>query len=312
MNRKGIILAGGHGSRLYPLTKVASKQLLPVYDKPMVYYPLCTLLLAGIREILIISTPEDIPRFELLLGNGDQWGIRLTYSSQPNPGGIGEAFLIGEKFIGKDPVTLILGDNIFHGHGLSDVLTNVGAESAGATIFGYYVKDPQRYGVVSFDSVGNVAGIEEKPAQPKSNCAVTGLYFYDTEVVEIARHLRPSDRGEIEITDVNRVYLERRKLKIEVFGRGVAWLDTGTPDSLLEAGQFVQMVERRQSLKICCPEEIAWRMGYITADDLESLARRAKSSYGEYLLEVLKTERFAPSLFQDRHQRREGSTYKTA
>ena len=286
---KGIILAGGSGTRLYPLTQVVSKQLLPVYDKPMVYYPLSTLMLAGIREILVISTPQDLPRFRELLGSGARWGLELTYAEQPRPGGLAEAFLIGAPFIGRDTVSLVLGDNIFYGHRMATLLQQAAADPGGATVFGYYVRDPERYGVVAFDASGRPSQIVEKPRVPPSNIAVTGLYFYDNEVVEIARGLAPSPRGELEITDVNAHYLSRGRLRVEMLGRGTAWLDTGTHESLLKAGQFVQLLEERQGLKVACPEEIAWRMGYIDDAQIEALAAPlAKSGYGDYLLETLR------------------------
>jgi glucose-1-phosphate thymidylyltransferase len=288
---KGIILAGGSGTRLYPLTLAASKQLMPVYDKPMIYYPLSVLMMAGIKDILVISTPTDLPRFQALLGGGEQFGVRLDYLEQPRPEGIAQAFILGEEFIGGSPVSLILGDNIFFGHGMSNYLTNAVGREQGATVFGYHVTDPQRYGVVAFDKQRRVVDIEEKPKTPKSNYAVTGLYFYDNAVVSIAKDMKPSARGELEITDVNTEYLRRDALHVELLGRGVAWLDTGTHDSLLSASTFVQAVESRQGLKICCPEEIAFRMGFIDADHLREVAKPlCKSGYGEYLLRLLSEE----------------------
>lgn len=288
MVRKGIVLAGGSGTRLHPATLALSKQLLPVFDKPMVYYPLSTLMLAGIREVLIISTPQDTPRFEQLIGNGEKWGMKVEYAVQPSPDGLAQAFIIGEKFLNGSPAALILGDNIFHGHDLHHILMRANSQDAGATVFAYHVKDPHRYGIAEFDKSGRVLSLEEKPAKPKSNYAVTGLYFYDNHVVDYAKKIKPSARGELEITDLNSLYLENNSLSVELLGRGFSWLDTGTHESLLEAGNYVATLENRQGLKVCCPEEIAYKNKWISAEQLKELAKPLeKSSYGKYLMAVL-------------------------
>ncbi|HFD12892.1 MAG TPA: glucose-1-phosphate thymidylyltransferase [Crenotrichaceae bacterium] len=292
MQRKGILLAGGSGTRLHPLTQSISKQLLPVFDKPMVYYPLCVLMLADIREILLITTPHDQPLFKNLLGNGSQWGIEINYAVQPEPNGLAEAFIIGKNFVADHPSCLVLGDNIYYGHGFQQSLQRADQQDQGATVFGYWVNDPERYGVVEFDSEGKAIGVEEKPDQPKSNYAITGLYFYDQQVTEMVASLKPSSRGELEITDLNRLYLHQNQLQVERLGRGIAWLDTGTHGSLMQASNFIQTIEERQGLKVCCPEEIAYAAGWITADQLEQIAAQlCKNQYGQYLYQILKLGR---------------------